>query len=103
MMTLAPEFDFLKDTNLDAETKRALLQGLLDEKRFSREAAQKAKEVEDARAVEEKRLSREAEQKAKETEEAKALERKRYWHNTPLMLALVGTIGGLHSSFPHDC
>lgn len=58
-MTLPSEYDFLKDPTLDADAKKALLQGLLEEKKFAREAP---------------------------------IERTRFWHNTPLVLALVGTI-----------
>lgn len=58
-MAWPSEYDFLKDPAMDTDTKKLLLQGLLDEKKFAREAP---------------------------------MEQKRFWHNTPLMLALVGTI-----------
>jgi hypothetical protein len=58
-MTLPSEYDFLKDPALDADMKKSLLQALLEEKKFVRDAP---------------------------------IEQKRFWHSTPLMLALVGTI-----------
>jgi hypothetical protein len=70
MAKLPEEFDFLADDNLDNESKRLLLAGLFEDRRYQREAAQKAEE----------------------TKESLNFERKKFWHNTPLMLALVGTI-----------
>jgi hypothetical protein len=70
MTSLPEEFAFLGQPDLDVETKKLLLTGLLEEQRHKRDLKLKA-------------------------EEAKAsqdLERRKLWHNTPLMLALVGTI-----------
>lgn len=69
-MTLGNEFEFVRDPGLDPEIKKALLEGLFEEKRSSRDAELKLAEVEKSRLLEQKRL----------------------WHNTPLMLALVGTV-----------
>src|SRR6516164_1129183 len=70
MAPLPNEFDFLSDPSLDPEVKKTLLAGLLEEKRHARDNALKVMEA----------------------ESSQALEKKKFWHNTPLMLALVGTI-----------
>src|SRR5215510_12990869 len=70
MVNPAWELPFLKDENLDPELKKILLQKLLDER------AQKVL------------LSTTQADK----QEAADLERKKFWHNTPLVVALVGTI-----------
>ena len=119
------DFRFLDNPDLDSETKKQLLAGILDQKRYERdlvltrsidekrhvhELALKEKEAQLAQQSEEKRHrwkldetvavqtlednrhGRERAEKAKELAAAQALERRRFWHNTPLMLALVGTI-----------
>jgi hypothetical protein len=70
MAPLPNEFDFLEDPSLDPEIKKTLLAGLLEEKRHARDNALKVMEAQSSQALEKKKL----------------------WHNTPLMLALVGTI-----------
>jgi hypothetical protein len=70
MAPLPNEFDFLADPSLDPEVKKTLLAGLLEEKRHARDNALKVMEAQSSQALEKKKL----------------------WHNTPLMLALVGTI-----------
>lgn len=104
-MPLPKDLDFLGDADLDAETRTALLQARLEERRSEREAAEKeaeralererlandAHEKEQARTFERERLAKDAQEK----EQARTLEQKRFWHNTPLMLALVGTISVL--------
>jgi hypothetical protein len=62
--------DFLSDPALDPEIKKLLLAGVFEERRQKRDIAQRS---EDSKTSQE-------------------IERKRFWHNTPLMLALVGTI-----------
>jgi hypothetical protein len=64
------EFSFLRDPSLDLDLKKALL----------------------ASMVEERRAVREEHNKGIETKFTRRLEERRFWHNTPLMLALVGTI-----------
>jgi hypothetical protein len=70
MTKLPEEFDFLADDSVDKDTKRILLEAILEDRRYERDAARKAKE----------------------TEKSLALEKKKFWHKTPLMLAFVGTI-----------
>lgn len=70
MTKIPEEFDFLADDSVDKDTKKILLEALLEDRRYERDAVQKAKE----------------------TEESVAFEKTKFWHNTPLMLALVGTI-----------
>lgn len=60
----------LNDPSLDPDTRKILLQGIIEDNRARREAA--SKEI--------------------EAQATRALESKRFWHNTPLVLALVGTI-----------
>ena len=73
MAQLPKEFDFLTDPSLDPEIKKTLLAGLLEEKRHARDN----------------------DLKVMEAQASQALEKKKLWHNTPLMLALVGTISVL--------
>jgi hypothetical protein len=70
MAALPNEFNFLTEPSLDPEIKKILLAGLLEDKRHARDN----------------------DLKAKEAQASQALEQKKFWHNTPLMLALVGTI-----------
>src|SRR6516164_2766275 len=76
MAQLPKEFDFLTDPSLDPEIKKTLLAGLLEEKRHARDN----------------------DLKVMEAQASQALEKKKLWHNTPLMLALVGTISVLERS-----
>jgi len=69
-MNLGKQFDFLKDPSLDPGIKKILLEGLFDEKRAKIDAELKATEAEESRVLENTKLR----------------------HNTPLILALVGTI-----------
>jgi len=64
------EFDFLADDSVDKDTEKLLLGALLEVRRYERDAAQKIKEI----------------------DVSLAFKKKKFWHNTPLMLALVGTI-----------
>jgi hypothetical protein len=73
MTELSKEFEFLANPNLDPEIKKILLAGLLEEKRHARDN----------------------DLKVKEAVASQVLEKKKLWHNTPLMLALVGTISVL--------
>lgn len=70
MTKIPEEFDFLADDSVDKDTKKILLEALLENRRYERDAVQKANG----------------------TEESVAFEKTKFWHNTPLMLALVGTI-----------
>jgi hypothetical protein len=70
MTALPSEFAFLKDPAVDTDVKKILLEGLLQEKAESRAATLKNRE----------------------SEASQELEKKRFRHNTPLVLALVGTI-----------
>ena len=64
------EFAFLKDDTLDADLKKVLIEKVFEERNQKREAGLKASE----------------------SQATQSLEKKRFWHNTPLVVALVGTI-----------
>jgi uncharacterized protein YlzI (FlbEa/FlbD family) len=64
------DLSFLKDQNLDGEYKKIILQKLLEERSQKRDHTLK---TEENRAT-------------------KDLENKKFWHNTPLVVTLVGTI-----------
>jgi hypothetical protein len=70
MAKLPKDFDFVTDPTLDPDLKKILLAGVIEERRHKRETALKARDA----------------------QSTQTLEQKRFWHNTPLMLALVGTI-----------
>jgi len=62
-MSFTDGLEFLTDDRLDNQVKASLLQGVLEQRRYMREAA----------------------------------ERKRWWHNSPLVLAIVGIVSVLAS------
>jgi hypothetical protein len=70
MAKLPKDFDFVTDPTLDPDLKKILLAGVIEERRHKRETALKARDA----------------------QSTQTLEQKRFWHNTPLILALVGTI-----------
>jgi hypothetical protein len=71
----------LKDASLDPEHKKLLTEKLFEERNQRREFALKQ---EQSRA--------ELELKKKQTKASDTLSRKQFWHNTPLVVALVGLI-----------
>lgn len=66
MAELPNDLEFLKDSSLDPDIKKALLDKVFEEKRFERERAK--------------------------DEETRHDEKNRFWHNTPLVVALTGAI-----------
>ena len=66
MNDISSEFSFLRDPDLDLDLKKALLASIVEERRALREEGHKVA--------------------------ADKLEQRRFWHNTPVVLALVGTI-----------
>lgn len=66
MAELPGDLEFLKDSELDLDIKKALMDKVFEEKHLERE--------------------REKDEAARQTE------KRRFWHNTPLVIALTGTI-----------
>ena len=67
---LPDAYSFVRDPSLDLDLKKALLSVVADEKRRGDEKAQKDREAPFTRRLEERK----------------------FWHNTPVVLALVGTM-----------